>query len=129
MSRRSINWSAELSAFKADRSARSEVRCEPLKSYTAGKSLVAWRGRSGRRYVFGVYLIADIDASDLRDMVVLGVDADGDIVGAYGTCTMPVVMAMIDAGAVTLHLHSLCDTLLQRTQVAADLRPLAVEAA
>lgn len=129
MARRALHWGNALADLKADRAARSDVRSEPLKSYTAGKSLIAWRGRSGRRYVFSAYPIADIDASDLAGMVVVGVDAKGGIVDAMSLCCMGDVDAMQFGGATHIHLHSLADTFRERADVARDLRPLATEAA
>lgn len=127
--RRRLSWVAAVRDVKTDRTARSDVRCEPLKATTRDVKLCAWRGRTGRRYVFSIHAAEAIDASDLRDMVVVGVNASGDIVGAYSSCTMGAVVAMIEAGAVAVHLHSLCDSLAERAAVAADLRPLAAEAA
>lgn len=121
--RRSLHWGTALRDIKDDRAARADVRCEALK-VSRDKNLVAWRGRSGCRYVFRILSADTVDASDLRDMVVLGVDADGDIVGAHSTCTMAAVEAMREADAVAIHVHALCDTLRERIAVAADLRPL-----
>lgn len=120
--RRSLHWGSALRDIKDDRNARADVRCEALK-VSRDKNLVAWRGRSGCRYVFRILPAADVDASDLRNMVVLGVDADGDIVGAHSTCTMVTVAAMIEAGVVAVHIHALCDSLHERIAVATDLRP------
>ncbi len=127
--RRRLSWAAAVRDIKDDRTARSEVRCEPLKSVTRDVKLCAWRGRSGRRYVFSIHAAEAIDATDLPGMVVLGVDAAGDVVGAYSSCMMGAVASMIESGAVTIHLHSLCDTLAERAAVAGDLRGLSVEAA
>ena len=130
MPRRALHWGSALRDIRDDRATRNEVRSEPLKSYTAGKSLIAWRGRSGRRYVFSVYAIADIDASDLAGMVVVGVDADGEIVDAIALCGIEDIDGLQDAGATHVHLHSLCDSLRERTDVARDLRAVShVEAA
>ncbi|MGU3403393.1 hypothetical protein [Methylobacterium brachiatum] len=125
MSNRKISWAAALRDVKADRAPRAEVRCEPIKAYSRGIDLCAWRGRSGRRYPFRVIPAGAVDASDLRGMVVLGVDANGAIVGAHGTAGLAAVADMIRAGGVKVHLHSLCETLEDRAAVAADLRPAA----
>lgn len=127
--RRRLSWVAAVRDVKTDRSDRSDVRCEPLKSVTRDVKLCAWRGRTGRRYVFSIHAAEAIDATDLPGMVVLGVDVQNEVVGAYSSCTMGAVAAMIEAGAVAVHLHSLCDTVSERAAVAADLRRLSVEAA
>jgi hypothetical protein len=128
MSRRQLHWGNALAAVKADRAARPEVRSESLKG-TRDRNLLAWRGRSGRRYVFRSLPAADVDAGALRDAVVLGVDASGQIISAFAHCSMSAVMAMIDCGCVRVDIHTLCDSAAERADVARDLRPLAGEVA
>ena len=127
--RRSLNWAAALRDLKDDRAKRADVRCEPVKRYSKGADLCAWRGRSGRRYIFSIYPIADIDASDLVNMVVVGVDADGEIVDARAACSLAGIDAMQVSGATHIHLHSLCDNVRERADVARDLRYVLAEVA
>lgn len=57
--RRPLNWSSALRDLKSDHLARPAVREERLR-----RDISAWRGKSGRRYVFNIDPLTGFDADE-----------------------------------------------------------------
>jgi hypothetical protein len=133
MGRRTLNWSAELSAFKADRAARSEVREERLRTRgTPGMALSAWRGQSGRRYVVGVHpataaTFNDLDVQDCVIFVRRSAHGTSTVVGCassispYAAERAEVLRDALREGANEIHVHRLCESDAERRAFVADL--------
>lgn len=127
---RKIHWATAMHAVEADREKRALIREEPLRSGLRGGNLVAWRGKSGRRYVASTYSIHSPDAYESRDGVILAVrrDARGAadllavrtvFVGAADVVDWAAVWA--ERGATEIHFHGLSDTNEKRREAVRDL--------
>lgn len=142
MIQRRLSWSAALRDLKADRATRQPIREERLRT-TAGLRgspalpLTAWRGQSGRRYVFGVHTIADAP-DDVGPCVVIAARR-GDIGTAivvdavvFESAAPGLALFLRGArmgGATELHVHRLAETAAERAAIVADLIETATAAA
>ncbi|MGH1571762.1 hypothetical protein ACRAWG_15125 [Methylobacterium sp. P31] len=135
MPQRRICWSAALRDLKADRATRHPVREERLRS-TAGLRgspalpLTAWRGRSGNRYVCGVYQLTADALDDAGACVVIAarrVDIGTAVivdVAAFESDATGLALFLHGArmgGANELHLHRLAEIAAERAAIVADL--------
>lgn len=132
----------------------ARVREEPLRAVAGlafARTLGAWRGRSGRRYVVCVRQLdgadrgradvgeadlggADLADSDLGDAVLIAVargqDGAGRVVAVASAGRLLArgrrrawLTGLADRGAVELHLHRLAASEAERRAIAADLAP------
>ncbi|MGU3663332.1 hypothetical protein ACLBX9_03950 [Methylobacterium sp. A49B] len=136
MSNRNISWAAALRELKADRSVRSPVREERLRTSAGlrgGPALAmsVWRGRSGRRYVVVVQPLDAADPVAGHSAVILAVardehDGQATIVAARPCEAGDVgflgwLAACAGRGARELHAYRLAQTTHERAEIAADL--------
>ncbi|WP_267423461.1 hypothetical protein [Methylobacterium sp. GC_Met_2] len=135
MSNRTISWAAALRELKADRSVRSSIREERLRTNAGlrGEPALAmsvWRGRSGRRYVVVVQPLDAPDQVAEHAAVILAVARDeqghASIVAARacdagdpGFLGWLAACAALDARE--LHAYRLAETRSERAEIAADL--------
>lgn len=127
----------------------SRVREEPLRAVAGlafARTLGAWRGRSGRRYVVCVRRLdgadrdladfgeADFGDADLGDAVLIAVARGDDGVGrVVAVASAGRLLArgrrrawltgLARRGAIELHLHRLAASEAERRAIAADLAP------
>ncbi|ACL56299.1 hypothetical protein [Methylobacterium nodulans] len=133
--RRALSWSAAMRDIETDRSRRSDVREERLRSAmnlrgTPALALSAWRGRSGRRYVVGIHGL-DADPAEIGEAVVLAVRRDGggiaELLDVATTGDSPrerlrgFVTRMRTRGATEMHVHRLAESEAERRAVVEDL--------
>ena len=135
MSNRTISWAAAPRELKADRSVRSSIREERLRTNAVlhgapALAMSVWRGRSGRRYVV---VVQPLNAPDLvaeQAAVILAVACDeqgqASIVAARaceagdpGFLGWLAACAALDARE--LHAYRLAETRVERAEFAADL--------
>src|SRR5215218_10668820 len=79
--RRALSWSTAMRDMRNDRTRRTDVWEERLRTAAGPRGslqLSSWRGRSGRRYVVGVHPLNETDIVDLTSAVVIAVRRDGD---------------------------------------------------
>ena len=135
MSNRSISWAAALRELKADRSVRSAVREERLRTSAGVRgapslAMSVWRGQSSRRYVVVAQPLDAPDPVAEHPAVVLAVArdergqaaiiaaraceaGDGGFLGWLAACAR--------LGACELHAYRLAETAPERAAVVADL--------
>lgn len=127
----------------------SRVREEPLRAVAGlafARTLGAWRGRSGRRYVVCVRRLegadrdlvdvgeADFGDADLGDAVLIAVargdDGAGRVVAVASAGRLLArrrrrawLTGLARRGAIELHLHRLAASEAERRAIAADLAP------
>lgn len=101
---------------------------------TPAVALSAWKGRSGRRYVVGVYDLIEPTTEEMGEAVVLAVSRDKSgiaqavlvsTISDRPGCALPRSW-LSDArkrGATELHCHRLCENDAERAAAAEDLRP------
>jgi hypothetical protein len=133
--RRALSWSAAMRDIEMDRSRRSDVREERLRTTmalrgTPALALSAWRGQSGRRYVVGIHEL-DADAAEIGEAVVLAVRRDGggtaELLDVATTGDSPrerlrsFVTRVRTRGATEMHVHRLAESEAERRAVVADL--------
>ncbi|MEH3118457.1 MAG: hypothetical protein PGN25_12925 [Methylorubrum populi] len=135
--KRALSWSVALRDLKDDRSRRSDVREERLRTMaglrgTAAPSLSAWRGRSGRRYVVGVHDLAEPELAEVDEAVVIAVRRDdagiAQAVSIAATGKSPRerpqrnwVARARRQGATEMHVHRLAEGEEERRAVVDDL--------
>ncbi|WP_419829229.1 hypothetical protein [Methylobacterium sp.] len=143
MSNRSISWAAALRDLKSDRTVRSAVREERLRTSTSlrGACLLpmsAWRGSSSRRYVVVIQPLDTVDLVADNPAVVLAVarDAQGQasIVAARACDSgdpgfLGWLAACATLGARELHAYRLAENRAERHAIATDLGGPALSAA
>lgn len=140
MTVRSISWSSAVRDLKADRTRRTSIREERLRlcgspSGPHATSLTAWRGCSGRRYVFGIYCMDDDSILSIERAVLLAVHRDA---AGRAELVLPPTMLVADdertlaklrrsarsAGATEFHAYRLAASHLECLAVAVDLSAL-----
>ncbi|MCJ2122873.1 hypothetical protein [Methylobacterium sp. J-077] len=135
MSNRSISWAAALRELKSDRTVRSAVREERLRTSAGLRGVCfipmsAWRGTSSRRYVVVIQPLETVDLVADDPAVVLAVvrDAQGQAsIVAARACDagdpgfLGWLAACVTLGARELHAYRLAGTRAERAAIAADL--------
>ncbi|SFM75505.1 hypothetical protein [Methylobacterium pseudosasicola] len=135
MSNRSISWAAALRDLKSDRTVRSAVREERLRTSAGLRgvcfiAMSAWRGTSSRRYVVVIQPLETVDLVSDDPAVVLAVfrDAQGQAsIVAARACDagdpgfLGWLAACATLGACELHAYRLAGTRVERAAIAADL--------
>jgi len=134
--RRALSWSTAMRDMRNDRTRRTDVREERLRTAAGPRGsleLSSWRGRSGRRYVVGVHPLNETDIVDLTSAVVIAVRRDGDgvarlidlaTVGEHprGRSRAAWVAAVRAQGATEMHVHRLAASDTERRAIIDDLR-------
>ncbi|MCJ2117682.1 hypothetical protein MKK65_14090 [Methylobacterium sp. J-001] len=135
MSNRNISWAAPLRELKSDRTVRSAVREERLRTSAGLRgvcfiSMSAWRGSSSRRYVVVIQPLETVDLVADDAAVVLAVvrNAQGQAsIVAARACDagdpgfLGWLAACATLGARELHAYRLAGTRAERAAIAADL--------
>jgi len=135
MSNRKISWSAALRELKADRSIRSSVREERLRTNAGLRGAPAlamsvWRGHSGRRYVVVVQPLDDFGLVTEHAAVTMAVNRDEQgraAIVAARACEagdpgfLGWLAACAGLGARELHSYRLAENAFERAMTAADL--------
>ena len=143
MSNRSISWAAALRDLKSDRTVRSAVREERLRTSTGlrGACLLpmsAWRGSSSRRYVVVIQPLDTVDlvADDPAVVLAIARDAQGQAsIVAVRACDpgdpgfLGWLAACATLGARELHAYRLAGSRAERHAIASDLGGPALSAA
>ncbi|WP_298960466.1 hypothetical protein [uncultured Methylobacterium sp.] len=135
--KRALSWSTAMRDLENERSRRSDVREERLRTTmnlrgAPGLPLSAWRGRSGRRYVVGIHGVED-DPAELGEAVVIAVRRDGagvaellDVTAAGESPRERLQRGWMTRararGATEMHVHRLAEDEAERRAVVADLR-------
>ncbi|MEH3145620.1 MAG: hypothetical protein PGN34_09765 [Methylobacterium frigidaeris] len=135
--KRALSWSTAMRDLENERSRRSAVREERLRTTmnlrgAPGLPLSAWRGRSGRRYVVGIHGIED-DPAELGEAVVIAVRRDSagvaellDVTAAGESPRERLQRGWMNRararGATEMHVHRLAEGEAERRAVVADLR-------
>ncbi|UHC16037.1 hypothetical protein LRS73_26760 [Methylobacterium currus] len=130
-STRKISWTAAMHELAADRTKRTSIREEPLRTAIRGfYRLTAWRGHSGKRYVVTILPLTREDAVETTAGVALAVRRDASGVAALiavRSCPqsdpgfLGWLAACCQRGATELHVHMLADGEAGRAAVVADL--------
>lgn len=129
--RRPLNWSSALRDLKCDRLRRPDVREERLR-----RDISAWRGQSGRRYVFSTDLLTGFDADEAISTLTLFVrrDASGiaEIAFSISDPSRSEAHAALrearERGCAEVHVHRLSDA-DRYGAILADLNTDVLEAA
>ncbi|AWN43134.1 hypothetical protein [Methylobacterium durans] len=139
---RPLDWRRALADLKSDRSARPDVREEPLNTRanlrgTPALSLSAWRGRSGRRFVVGVHTLEQASTDDFGSCVAIAVKRNADGIAEmlfaadidFEIAATGFLVLARRGGANEIHIHRLAASVAERAAIAADLGLLVEEAA
>lgn len=125
--RQPLPWSMVTAQMRRDRAHRPEIREDRIRLQTgAGPRLTAWRGRSGRRYGFTVYPLAEAVALDEPCTFGLLVARDADGFASIVDCgdlslLSRLLLVVGPCGATELHLHRLAGSDAERRAILLDL--------
>lgn len=125
---RRLSWSAAVRDLRSDRAVRAPIREERL-SCTASAGLIAWRGRSGRRYVAQIHTVLSLPVVAATDVLIaVQRDADTQVAsivavrhGLDATSFPGWIASMVSGGANEVHVHMLADTAAERDAIVDDL--------
>lgn len=129
MRRRSLTWQSALADLRSDRAERRDIREERV----SAAGVLAWRGKSGQRYIFSAYQIEDAPTDFADGYVEMGIVRDERGVGTVRAPNN--VEAGFDRAGFRRHLarigctqiaiHRLAVTTAERIAVCCDLTEVA----